>query len=134
MKCTPYMFLGLHLEYIINGQSPARRNIQITGSSISSGKLFTKLENMRNLDENGTRFLSSEDMKKIASESTFSLLASVTRDSNYVDTGDEVSISNLINFQRIKIGSFDPSSLSLILNFPLFSKLHNLKFSISFNV
>ena len=96
MKCTPDMFLGLHLEYIINGQSHARRNVQITGSSISSGKLFTKLENMPNLDEDGVRFLSSVDMKKIVSESAVNILASVTRDSNYVDTGDEVSISNLI--------------------------------------
>ena len=112
MKCTPDMFLGLHLEYIINGQSHARRNVQITGSSISTGKLFTKLENMPNLDEDGVRYLSSEDMKKIVSESTLNILASVTRDSNYVDTGDEVSISNLI--ERIltrdeeSVSSFEP--------------------------
>ena len=70
MRSTPDMFLGLHLEYIINGQSHARRNVQITGSSISSGKLFTKLENMPNLDEDGVRYLSSEDMKKIVDSMT----------------------------------------------------------------
>ena len=96
MHDTPYIFHGLHLEYIINGHQSARRKVSITGSSISNGKLFTQLENMPRLDGNSVRYLSSTDTKRMVSESTLNILASVTTDSNYVDTGDEVSVTNLL--------------------------------------
>merc|ERR1712226_310847 len=96
MRATPSMFTGLHLEYIINGHQSSRRNIEITGSMISNGKLFTKLENMPNMKNKSDRYISSDDMKNIVSETVSNLVATVTRDSNYIDTGDEVSLSDLI--------------------------------------
>ena len=96
MKAAPDTFIGLHLEYIINGHSSARRRVEITGSSISNGKLFAQLENMPGLDPNGVRYLSADDVKLMASKSALDVLASVTTDSNYVDTGDEVSVTALI--------------------------------------
>ena len=96
MRGEPSMFTGLHLEYIINGHQSSRRNIEITGSMISNGKLFTKLENMPNMTNKSERYISSDDMKNIASETVSNLVATVTRDSNYIDTGDEVSLSDLI--------------------------------------
>ncbi len=96
MHDTPYIFHGLHLEYIINGHQSARRKVSITGSSISNGRLFTQLENMPELEGNNVRYLSSVDMTRMVSESTLNILASVTTDSNYVDTGDEVSVNNLL--------------------------------------
>ena len=57
MTTAPDMFIGLHLEYIINGHTSARRRVEVTGHSISNGKLFTKLENMPDLDVNGVRLV-----------------------------------------------------------------------------
>ncbi len=42
------------------------------------------------------RYLNYEDLKRLVYESTFDLVASVTSDSDYVSTGDDVSVSALI--------------------------------------
>ncbi len=93
----PGSFHGLTMEYIINGQRSARRQVQITGQNVMSGKLYASLANMpgaaRSTD---VRHLSSEDLKKLVYESTQSVVALVVSDSDYVDTGDEVSVSNLL--------------------------------------
>ena len=112
MRTTPSMFNGLHLEYIINGQQASRRNVEITGSMMSGGKLFTKLENMPNMKNKSERYISSNDMKKISSETVSNLVATVTRDSSYIDTGDEVSLSGLIEHvltrNEVTTDTFEP--------------------------
>ena len=56
------------------------------------------------------RYLSSDDMKLMASESALNILASVTTDSNYVDTGDEVSVTGLIERLLSREGNLPNSS------------------------
>ncbi len=43
-----------------------------------------------------TRYLSAEDMKNMVYESTRNVVASVVSDSDYLDAGDDVSVSRLI--------------------------------------
>ena len=90
------IFHGLELEYIINGQRSARRQVEITGQSIMGGQLYANLRNMPNAPNGGERFLSSEDVKSMVYESTKRVVASVVSDSDYVDASDDVSVSDLI--------------------------------------
>ncbi len=99
MQQYPETFYGLTLEYIINGHRSARRQVQIRGENIITGHLYTQLKNMEGVQRNSERFITSQDMKKVVSESTRNVVASVVSDSNYVDTGDEVSVSNLIEHE-----------------------------------
>ncbi len=96
MKEMPEQFYGLELEYVINGQKSARRDVSVSGTSIYNGRLFTQLKNMPEASGSDVRFIKSSDLKTIVAESTSDVVASVTSDSNYVDTGDEVSVSDLI--------------------------------------
>ena len=72
--------------------------MQITGDSITNGSLYAKLVGMSTTGaaEEDTRFLNYDDMKKMVYESTHNVVASVITDSDYVDAGDDISISNLI--------------------------------------
>ncbi len=96
MKEMPEQFHGLELEYVINGQRSARRDVSVSGTSIYNGRLFTQLKNMPEASSSDIRFVTSSDLKVIAAESTSDVLAKVTTDSDYVDTGDEVSVSDLL--------------------------------------
>ena len=86
--------------------------MEITGSMISSGKLFTKLVNMPNMTNKDERYISMEDMKEIASETVTNLVATVTRDSSYINTGDEVSLSELVEHvltrNEVRTDTFEP--------------------------
>ncbi len=94
MQNRPEIFDGFEVEYIINGQRSARRQVRITGDNIMNGNLYTNLLNMPSTST--IRYLNSEDVKTVAYESTMNVVASVVSDSDYVDTGDDISISNLI--------------------------------------
>ncbi len=96
MRETPVMFHSLELEYIINGQSSARRRISVSGQTLMGGQLMTELENMAGADSSGERYVTSADLKAIVSESATNVVASVITDADYVDTGDEVSVKNLL--------------------------------------
>ena len=113
MRQHPRSFYGFTMEYIINGQRSARRQVQITGESIISGRLFAQLENMPGAPAaDGTRYLNSEDLNKVVHETTMNVVASVVSDSDYVDTGDDVSISSLVERelkrQQVSSQQLDP--------------------------
>ncbi len=112
MKDSPDMFHGLELEYIINGQRSSRRKVSVAGTSITSGKLFTELDNLPGAEGSSVRYITSGDLKTIVQESTSNVLASVTTDSDYVDTGDEVSVANLLERvlgrDKVTTDSFTP--------------------------
>ncbi len=46
MRERPNIFHGFELEYIINGQRSARRQVRITGENVMGGALYTQLANM----------------------------------------------------------------------------------------
>ncbi len=113
MRQHPRSFYGFTMEYIINGQRSARRQVQITGESVTSGRLFAQLENMPGAPAaDGTRYLNSEDLNKVVHETTMNVVASVVSDSDYVDTGDDVSISSLVERelkrQQVSSQQLDP--------------------------
>ncbi len=96
MRSHPEIFNGLDLEYIINGHRSSRRKIHVTGENIRNSKVYKHLVNMPDTGIGTTRFLNSDDMKKLVYESTMNVVASVVSDSDYVDTGDDVSVSSLL--------------------------------------
>ncbi len=113
MKESPDMFHALELEYIINGQRSSRRRVAVTGSSLTAGRLFTRLQNMPETgDDNAVRFVTSSDLKTVAAETTSKVVASVTTDSDYIDTGDDVSVFNLLERvlgrQEVSTANFQP--------------------------
>ena len=96
------MLHGLELEYVINGQRSARRQIKISGDHIMSGNVHANLVNMPNIESSSggakmsTQYITSQDLNKLIYESSTNIVASVITDSDYVDTGDDVSVSKLI--------------------------------------
>ncbi len=96
MREHPETFNGFEIEYIINGQRSARRQVRITGDNVMSGKLHSQLVNMP-AARGGVRYLSSDDINTMIYESMLNVVGSVVSDSDYVDTGDDVSVTNLIS-------------------------------------
>ncbi len=97
MRERPEVFNGFELEYIINGQRSARRQVTITGSNVMGGNLHARLRSMPVAGGGGgTRYLNSEDMNMLVYESALNVVASVVSDSDYVDAEDNVSVSRLI--------------------------------------
>ncbi len=103
MRNQPEIFNGLELEYIINGQRSSRRQVQVTGSDIRRSMLYGKLVNMPSTTSSTTRYLNSDDVKQLTYESTRNVLASVVSDSDYVSTGDDVSVSSLIERELTRL-------------------------------
>ncbi len=79
---------------------------------------MTELENMAGADEAGERFVTSGDLKAIVSESATEILASVIADADYVDTGDEVSVKNLLgrvlSRDEVSVEEFQPRMWSSV--------------------
>lgn len=111
MKDNPIFFDGLELEYVVNGQKTARRQITILGTHVVHGKLFSQLLSMPNV-ERDERFINIQDMKQIISETTYAVMATVVTDAEYVDTGDEISVKELLEreFKRHEVSTevFEP--------------------------
>ena len=62
------------------------------------GRLFTQLTSMPVKGALASvRYLNSQDLKRIVSESTSNLVGSIVTDSDYVDVGDDISVSKLID-------------------------------------
>ena len=57
--------------------------MKITGEYVSKGKLFTEMENMKDANVNGERYMRSKDVKKMAQEVTSSVVAEVVTDYLY---------------------------------------------------
>lgn len=119
MRNHPRSFHGFALEYVINGQRSARRQVgrqewitlqvqansihfffsvqvDITGEDVTRGKLYSQLLNLPGGAAAGARYLSSEDVSRLARETTSSVVASVVTDVDYVDSSDDVSVAELV--------------------------------------
>ncbi len=97
MKTRPETFHGFELEYIVNGQRSFRRRVEITGDSITGGATYARLASMN--AGSMTRYLNYEDVMQMVSESTHNVLVSVISDHGYVDTGDDISVSRLLEYE-----------------------------------
>ena len=72
-----------------------------------SGNLYTRLTTMPDAGTSSTRYLNSEDTKKMILESATSVLAAIVSDSDYVETGDDTSVTRLLEsvLQRDEVSS-----------------------------
>ena len=111
MRQNPHKFNSFDVQYVVNGQKSARRELTITGEQISQGNLFTRLQNMNGGQGVDERYLKSDDVKILAEETVSSIRASLVTDASYVDSGDEVSLKDLLKKelekQKVSSASFD---------------------------
>ena len=109
MKNSPEMFDSLELQYSINSQRSSRRTLKIQGSNFEQSKLWAQLENMNT--ENPIRYLNSEDLKKMSTETSQNIVASIATDNDYADTGEELKlceiIENLLRKNREETSAFE---------------------------
>ena len=126
METSPHMFHGLEMEYVINRQRSARRVLTVTGSHVMKGNLFSRLSNMPNATSNGDRYLTSDDLKTITSETVSDVVSSVVTDNDYVDTGDEVSMKdvlmNELQEQMVSSDNFQPHMWDSVFWNPLWAR------------
>ena len=94
MKTSPEMFDSLELQYVINGQKISRRTLKLQGSHFENSKMWTQLKNMNT--EGPIRYLNSEDLKIVSTETTQNIVASVITDNDYADTGDELKLHEVV--------------------------------------
>ena len=107
LKEDPKVFEMFELQYVTRGQKSSRREINIDGSHVKSGKLFTNLTNMNITADDGTRYLSSKDVKEMTQETVQNVLATVTVEAGYISTGDEISVASLLErlFRKTQVDS-----------------------------
>ena len=125
MKEKPEIFDGLVFQYVITASKTARRRITINTSAISQSDMFSKLENMP--DATGDiRYLSAKDVNNVVAQSLETVVASQITDGNYVNSGDEVKMADLLKTtlqnQREDVKSLDDIRWESVFWDPIFMR------------
>ena len=94
MENSPEMFHSLELEYTISGRLTSKRTINVFGSHFEKSRLWSKMINMNT--GSSIRYLKSEDLKQLSTETARKIVASVKTDSDYTVTGNELKIHEVI--------------------------------------
>ncbi|XP_075265215.1 uncharacterized protein LOC142357484 [Convolutriloba macropyga] len=94
MLTSPEFFSVLELEFTVTTQKSSSQTVEVRTEHFQKGKLFSRLKNENK--NNGVAYLNSNDTNRLTEETSKNVLAKVVTEGSYIPTGDEISVSKLI--------------------------------------
>ena len=109
MRDHSAQFDALEIEFMISGQNSFRRDLKVLASNIRSGNFLAELISMHKTS--AIRYLKSDDMNLLLSETNQTIFGSLITERGYVETGSEVklreAIEKILEKTEVEVSDFE---------------------------